>query len=209
MPNDYVRAPLMMLLLILAGGADAQPLLRITSPAEGTIVRPGQVVKVTVKAEGSLRAIGLIGTGQLAADPITSAPYDFNLSIPAGLSPGLRRVTAVGYESPGKMIYSLPLTIDVERADEPQKLIVEPSSLDVLKVGESVALGVRGLFADGTKSELNASTRTRYATGDVRIVRISADGVVEAVGEGATKVTVVHGRSKAELRVFVERETKP
>src|SRR5450755_1912476 len=92
--------------------------LKITSPADGAVVHPGDSVTVTVSATGASFAQMII----IAQDPIASSqvstapPYQFSIQIPSDITPGSYALTASGAVSPGNGVESDPVSIDVERA---------------------------------------------------------------------------------------------
>lgn len=92
--------------------------VQITSPAEGTQVRPGQTISVTVSSSGGLAAMFVIGQDPLDGCQAEGGPtYMCSLQVPTNTDPGSYRLTALGATSSGAAIESDPIDIDVERAD--------------------------------------------------------------------------------------------
>lgn len=171
----------------------AQATLQITSPADGTVVRPGQSVSVVVAASpgGSFQQVALIGERELGlTGPLTSEPYQFTLQVPANIVLGRFRITASGATSPGQGVYSPSIALDVERADSPTGISVSPANLPHLRPGDRIGLRVLGAYSDGTKLDLTESTQTTYVSQNAGIVTVNAAGVVTAAGPGATQILV-------------------
>jgi len=91
-------------LLCCAIGVLPAQTLQITSPADGTVVSPGQVVTVTVAASpaSAFQAVVLVGGDAIGFSQVLSAPpYQFSLQIPAGTRPRRYPLTAEGMTAPG------------------------------------------------------------------------------------------------------------
>jgi len=76
--------------LLCAGAALAQATLQITSPADGTLVSPGQTITVTVSASpgGVFTGVGVGGEGPIALSQLlTVPPYQFAVKIPSTTTP--------------------------------------------------------------------------------------------------------------------------
>lgn len=75
----------------------------------------------------------------------------------------------------------------------PARISVAPSALTLTVPGATVQLAVTATFADGASMDVSAaSSGTVYATTNSRIVTVSADGLVTAVGSGRALVTILH-----------------
>ena len=126
----------------------AQPSLRITAPADESLARPGESLKVTVVASGKFQSVMVIAKDPIAdAFPKSAPPYDFTVLIPKLIDPGRYLLTAVGTGTP-KGTMSKSITVIVEPTDTPMTLKVQPSVLR-LSIGDKGSLHVRGVFADG------------------------------------------------------------
>src|SRR6266550_6341404 len=107
--------------VFLAGSICTVPVMgqtnpQIISPANGTIVAPGQTVSVAVSAAGvSFTSVGIvtqdIGFGPTAIT--TKAPYVFQVTIPNNII-GSKTITAFGTTGSGAVEFSSPIAIDVE-----------------------------------------------------------------------------------------------
>jgi hypothetical protein len=184
----------------ISSGAQ-QDLLRITSPAAGTVARPGQTVTVAVTADASVEKLALIGqhplgVGQIVAGGVPgiiargqgeSRPIQFLVRIPAGTQPGIYRLTAVG-RIPSGDVESEAVTIDVEKSEEPVRIWAEPSTIQFERVGDQIPVRVLGAFADRSNEELTKSSKTAFTSADPRVATVNASGVVTAVGPGKTTI---------------------
>ena len=181
--------------------------VKITAPADGTVIDSGQPFTVEVEAvPGAFQFIIVIGTGGLGFDlPVSAPPYRFALQTEADGASGKRELTAIGVIRPGEVV-STAITVDVERADEPERLLTESSSISLGSVGEFVALGITGVFKDKSRVDLTRSTRTRYSSSDPSVVSVRADGVLTAVAPGLAEITVTHGLLKLVIRAGVRSD---
>jgi uncharacterized protein YjdB len=171
----------------------AQPSLRITSPADGTVLRPGQVAYVTVEPSpaGAFQGIAIIGADPIGfGDILTALPYRFKVQIPSGIRPLRYALTATGKLAPGKIAMSAPIMLTVERADTPVNLTVEPSSLHLRSAGDIIGLRVIGKYADGSETDIRESVSTTYVSDDPSIASVSRDGVVKALAPGTTHIVI-------------------
>jgi hypothetical protein len=182
----------------------AQPTLQIPAPADGTVIHSGQPFTVEVAAPtGAFQYIFAIGTGGLGFDlPLSAPTYRFALQTAADGASGERELKAIGVRL-GEKVYSAPITIDVERADEPERLLTEEPGMIFGSVGEQTALGITGVFKDESRVGLTHSTRTRYSSSDPSVVSVRADGLVTAVAPGFAYLTVTYQNMSIQIPVAV------
>ena len=67
-------------------------------------------------------------------------------------------------------------------------LLVTPSPVTLTAVGETVSLGVQGQYNDGSARDLAAECT--FLSGDTDVVRVNASGLLTAVADGQTEITV-------------------
>ncbi|HTB19384.1 MAG TPA: hypothetical protein VK708_14790, partial [Bryobacteraceae bacterium] len=108
----------------LAGLLVAQPSLRITSPADGAIVHPGETLTVDVEAlpPEAFKLVFVAGADpiSLSKEKLSKPPYRFTVQIPAGTRPDKYPITAAGFAlSTGQLMNSASVDVLVERADSP------------------------------------------------------------------------------------------
>ncbi len=121
------------------------PSVRITSPTEGAVFRPGQTLEITVKATPlAFRTVVVIGDLPLGFSQIlTAPPYRFQIKISTDIVPGAYTLTAVGDSQRKPVVNSEPVTVAIERPDSPQSLNTD-LSLTFEYIGDSLALAVSG-----------------------------------------------------------------
>ena len=197
-------------------GAQTSP-LRFVSPADGTVVRPGQAIMVSLTADNSLEKVALIGQRPLGVGVIMSAgapgivahgrgdlqPLQFLLQIPKDIQPGTYRITALGRSADGEM-ESQALTLDVEKIQDPLRIWPEPALLQFSHAGDRIPVRVLGAFADGSKEELTKSKKTTYSSADPSVATVDSTGLVTAVGPGKTTIQITTPSSDYSIPVRVE-----
>lgn len=184
----------------------AQPTLHITSPADGTVVHPGESLTVIVEVSGgALKGVFVIGTDPIGgAQELKAPPYRFTVEIPRKIDSGIHVLTAEGYTSPPTKVKRDAITIDIERSDSPVRLQVGPTSSLVLPVGDKVDyLWVSGTFADGMTTDLTQSTLTSIKSDNIRVATIRNKNNVVAVAPGSAKIIITNDKARIEVPVKV------
>lgn len=166
-----------------------QPLLQITSPVEGTVVRPGQSITVTLAADPSVQNMAVWGDAALSFGQSTPSPLQFTISVAPNASPGMHLIAAAGLAS-GVDVDVDPVSVDVERPDAPQFVTVELDFLGFSGVGEQTPTTTYGIFNDGNKINISESTKTTYRSNDPTVATVSNAGLVTAVAPGKTTIAV-------------------
>jgi hypothetical protein len=191
------------LLFLPAHSLLAQPSLRITSPADGTLVNPGQSLKVTVEASGRFQQVILIGAQPMGGTvPLSAPPYEFTIKIPNRISPRRYSLTADGCTAPGQCTSSKPIMILVELADESISLRVQPSLLR-LYIGDKGYLMTYGVFPDGQRADLSKSTQTSFTSNAPGVATIDHQGIVTPVAPGSATITITYRDAHVEIPVTV------
>jgi len=187
-------------LILLNAPLFAQPSIRITSPADGAVVNPGQTIQVKVEASDPLMKIIVIGWNPLGAagTPPFSA-RQFSITVPPRTPVGLYGVTAVGTFRPREPVYSQPISVDVEPATPPNRLTVEPAMLFML-VGDQCGMIVIGKFGDGSTLDITRSRRTTFISSAPGIAETGADGLVTAKAPGSASI-LINNRVKVPVTV--------
>jgi hypothetical protein len=185
-----IPVPILMV-CTLTTALRAQPSLRITSPADGTVVRAGQTLTVTVVASGArFQQVIIISQDPIGfSRPLMAPPYEFPIEIPADISPRRYWLTADGATAPGEGVRSDSISIVVERPDPPARLSAEPSLLE-MRVNDPGFLRVIATYADGSTADVSQSATTVYSSDSADIVKVTNDGRVTAVGPGSAKITI-------------------
>jgi hypothetical protein len=191
--------------IVFAVIAAAQSGLRIISPTNGTIVRPGGTVGVDVAVSGPVLTAAAIA----AEDPIkdsevrTAPPYHFSITIPARIRPGLYYLTAEGASASSAVPSSERVAIDVERPDSPQRVWV-PVWPRTLSAGGQSVVRIFGTYGNGENVDLGRSTQTTYETYPPGIVSVTKEGMVTGLDAGTTRVVVRHQDHEIDVKVVVK-----
>jgi hypothetical protein len=175
------------LLVLLCGGLLPAQTLQITSPTDLTVVNPGQVVAVTASASPTLafQAIVIVGSDAIGFSPVlVAAPYQVSIQIPLGIRPRRYRLRAVGTTTPGQGVTSDPITLVVERPDNPVTLSAEPSIMNFQLAGDQSPLRIVGTFPDGSLVDVDESTYITYQSDTPSVATVDADGHVTAIAPG-------------------------
>jgi hypothetical protein len=186
-----------------------KPFLRIVSPANGAVVRPGQKLAVKVAGSGEYPGLGILGeevAGAIMA-PMGKPPWIISVALPA--QPGKISLTATGTTVSGTEVNSDTIEIDVEPAEIPP-VDFEPPTLSISR-GDCVrltdegrcglSLRVHGTYPDGTRIYMNNSTRIKFISQIPSIAAVSRDGsTLYGISSGSTKI-VVFGKFKVDVTV--------
>ena len=167
--------------------------LRITSPKDRVVVNPGQTIQVEVSATG----VSFVGVALTAPYPIkcaetvlTTPPYRFSVTVPAGARPRVYRIWALSGTVADGEIHSDPIDIDVERSDLPTVMTVDVGSGMSLSVGEESGIRVFGVYADGSHLDLTESTKTKYEAVPPGIASISSGGSITGLKVGSAEIVI-------------------
>ena len=180
------------LLLLWTGVSFAEldkPQLRITSPVDGTVVTPGQKVRVVATAAPNVKFSKVIIIGQNPigfSDICANPPFQFTITIPGDISLGRYSLTASGVITPGQGVESDPIALVVEKADIPARIITEPSKIIFDDIGEQIPITVMSISADGSHTDVTQSSRVTYSSNDAAIATVNGAGLVTAKGYGST-----------------------
>jgi hypothetical protein len=89
----------------LCGAQQNPPQLQISSPANGSVVNPGQTISVTVTSPANVAfsQVAVVGQGPLGfSDIANSVPATFSFAIPTDTSCGTYALTADGKSASGQ-----------------------------------------------------------------------------------------------------------
>jgi len=194
--------------LLGAGSALRAQTLQIVSPADGTVVSPGQVVLVTVAASGAqFEMVTLFGKNPLPqGNVLTTPPYEFSIQVPSDIGLGRYTFFADGATGPGQGASSDPISIDVERSDAPISLDVSPSVLANMSVGDKGYLTqVDAAFADGSTLDVKNSTLTSFQSDTPSVATVDSNGIVNAIAPGLASIYVSYGGLSFQVPVSVRQ----
>ncbi len=198
---------LLVSLCILAGFLEAQPSLRITSPADGATVHPGETLTVTVDVsppKGVFDTVLVGGSTPIGngKEALNAPPYKFTIQIPSGITPTKYFLAAKGITSSKEFVYSEPIDILVERVGSPVSIVVYPTVAD-FTMEQKRYLQVTGRYKDNTTADLTQSDRIKYVSSAPQIATVNAQGIITPVAPGSGKITIAYGDLKLEVPVTV------
>ncbi len=185
-----------------------EPLL-ITSPADGTIVTPGQTITVVVTPAPNIRLNGvfLIGRDPIGfTDPKLSPPFVFTITIPTTAGPGKYNLRAYGDSPSHQDLLKSPLiNLVAEKSESITSLNVEPTIIEFGFAGAQTPLIVSGTFSDGQTFDLRESTKLSCTSQDSTVVKVERECRLTAVGTGNTNIVVSYGDKAMRVPVSVPR----
>jgi hypothetical protein len=189
-----------------------QPALQITSPANGSILNPGQTLSVTVASPAGLTLTNVMVMGELQLGLVgsgTSVPATVSTTIPATISPGQYMLTAMGLTSAGQVVQSATILIGVERPDSPVSLLADPVRILPQSQGQRQPLRISATFSDGAILDVTGSTNMAYSSSNTSVATVNANGTVTAVGTGAAIITAAYGQGTSSLLATVSVSVPP
>jgi hypothetical protein len=107
----------------------------------------------------------------------------------------------------GKTVVSSVVFVDVEPADSPAAISVQPSRLYFAAQGQTVPLQITATLADGSVVEASRSSNLTYTSANTKLATVTSTGLVTPVAPGTTSVTVAYGTS-SNRRVTVPISTQ-
>jgi hypothetical protein len=186
------------------------PTVRIIAPKDGTVVHSGTSFSVTAEATpGAFRGVILTDDGGLGGwfsfgdQALEKPPYIFSVPVPRNAASGIYKIRAAGTRGKdiSEWVESPEISIDIERPDQPQTLLVE----DVFaSIGETITVRVIGAFADGSAVSLTRSTLTTYTVDPPGIVSVEPGGKARARRAGHGRIIIRNGRATSTARVDVQ-----
>lgn len=205
------------IIAVLSATANAQVesnALVITSPANGTVVAPGQIVTVLVTAKSGTYPGGIVILGGEDGGPsVTQEPasglapvtspstLSFSVTIPVKTNPGDFTISAAGTDPSGVLQASYDVTLDVERTDSPVSLRVDPPSFHIQQ-GQSLHLSVIGVYADGSWHGLTHSSNLQMTSSNTAVATVQ-NGSVTGAGVGNANIQISYANRTANAPVVV------
>jgi hypothetical protein len=186
--------------------AGQQPLLQITSPANGTIVNPGQNLSVNVSSPAgtAFAQVDVIGEYPIGMSTVaTSVPAQFSITIPSDIAPGQYRLTAEGTTVPGQDTQSASITIDVERPDLPTSLTTLLSGVFFQSQSQVTPLIVLATFSDGSVLDVSRSTNLAFSSANTNTATVDATGLVTSVAPGTGNITATYTLGANSVQVSI------
>lgn len=194
----------------LAGGCSKAASLRITSPANGARVDSGRTLVVKVEgSSGAFRAVQLLGSAVHGINTLTAPPYQFAIPIPPDTDSRTYTLVAIGTTAAGEAVQSGTIKIDVERPDPPVQIRNETSRLSLRFVGDKLPLQVDGIYADGSRVNLDYSSLTIYSSDNPAVASVDGLGLVTAVAPGSANITITNAGTSVVVPVEVAHGRPP
>jgi hypothetical protein len=196
----------------LATAQQVQPALQIGSPAEGSLVNPGQNVSVTVTSPAGVpfTQVFVVGENPIGFSAIANAvPAQLIVSVPVGLAPRPYLLTAWGVTAQGDLVGSQAVAFDVERPDSPTQITPEPRTIAFESQGEQLPIRIWGTFADGSYLDLTDSSSMAYASSNTGVATVDATGIATAIGAGSASVTATYGQGAQSVHASIAISVPP
>src|ERR1700722_15888036 len=158
-------ARIALILMLTTGLSVGQQPITITSPANGTLVPPGQTITLQVATApgASFLAVQVVGEDIGIAPPLTPPPYSVNLTVPSNVI-GPRNLTALGITAPENGIFSPSVLIDSETDAIATALHLNISQIAFQRTGQQMPLNVTAAFADGPSLDITKSSLLNYGS---------------------------------------------
>ena len=177
------------------------------TPTPGEVYRPGEAVVVRATPTGGLPEGLLISFGGELEGITGPGPYSRTYIAPAAR---VGRLEIVAYTYGGTEAYSGKTYIDVLPSDSPTVLTVAPTQLSLAVRGETAQVRVSGRYDHGEVLDLtSASAGTKYATSNDAVATVTAEGVVEARGDGSVSILVSNAGRNTSVGVSVAITNAP
>lgn len=174
---------------------EGQQRLQIESPADGTVVHPGQTIKVRVTSSTDRTLSSLFVLSPLSDLPPNvvskSVPVELVVTIPSNVEKaGPYPFRAMGTTPAGELVESDFITLDVERDDMPVSLWSQFDKHFFTAKGQSVPMMLTATFSDGKIIEVKESASINYHSTDTKVVTVDEAGTATAVETGTAAIIV-------------------
>jgi len=196
--NRFARLGLLLAALCgaLASAKERKPSLQIDSPADGTVVNPGQTITVSVSSPSgvSFKAVAVLAENPLGITELAnSVPTRFSIAIPSNISCRRYMLTAHGVTTTGQSVDSKSLGLDVERPDTP--VSIESSqfpSLTLEAKDPPFHLIILATFSDRSEIDVTESSYLTYQSSNTDVATVEGYAGIKAVGPGTASITVTY-----------------
>jgi len=200
--RSLLTGPIALAILAIpcAGEArQAKAVLAITSPATGSVVRPGQTVQVRVASPAGVRFAGVAIIGE---NPIeisvgaSSLPAQLLVQIPIDIACRTYGLTAFGRTMAGEVV-QVSIRIDVERPDLPTTVSSPKPEIIFAGQGGFSPITLQADFPDGAFLDVTESSNVSYSSSHPSVATVDAKGIVTATGMGNASITARYGPPSA------------
>lgn len=208
-----IVAGLLLLPSVLSAAQAPTGGLRIVSPPNGTIVEPGQPFTVIVEPVAGITPVAIALVSPSIFTFTQHPPFTFAVAFPIDAPLGPEVVVATGKDTKERDLRA-ELTLQVETARPVSSIQVRsrtvrrPASVSLIRGLMEERLSVDGTFIDGTTRDISKSREIQYISGNPQVATVTPDGLVKAVGEGTTTMTVTYKGQSTTVPVKVEFERR-
>lgn len=183
--------------------------LRIVTPPDRTTVEPGQRFAVAVEGQRGVTpaAVSINSPGIFAARE--RPPFTFSVSYPANAPLGPKRLIADGMDAQERSL-GAQITINVETSTPVKSIQVRsrtvgrPAMVNLIAGITEERLRVEGAFVDGKTRDISKSREIQYVSANPFVAAVAADGLVQAIDNGATAITITYKSKSITVPVKVE-----
>jgi len=192
--------------------------LTITSPAEGTVVHPGETITVSVApGSGPFQSVGALVPGYMTSSLLLkSPPYQFSFIVATltlqtestqsrstKIKSGPNPISVMGSTASGP-VFAQPIYVDIEPMDSPKRIFADWEQIGLtLSVGGKRLAAVYGEYRDGSIVDLTQSSLTTYELSSPGVASVTKDGYVKGVAPGSTNLVIRNGDKRAIVGVVV------
>ena len=191
---------------VLCGATASAQSLQVTSPRGGSRYGPGDRIDVSVSAQGSFASIAVVGQEIGTAPRAFRPPYSFTLIAPNEVS-GARTLVAVGVTGGGQVVFSPPVSIEIESSSPVASLHPNLTNIHFRYIGQQIKVTTLGTFSDGSAADVSSSSLITYTSQNTGVVKAGGDGILTATGVGETNVVIAAGSVSTTIDVSVDEET--
>ena len=195
--------------LVLDGAQAPTGGLRIVTPPDGTTVEPGQRFAVAIEGQRGVTpaAVSINSPGIFAVRE--HPPFTFSVSYPANAPLGPKRLIADGMDAQERSL-GAQITINVETSTPLKSIQVRfrtvgrPAMVNLIAGITEERLRVEGAFVDGTTRDISKSREIQYVSANPLVAAVAPDGLVQAIDNGATAITITYKSKSITVPVKVE-----
>ena len=195
---------------------------QLVEPGNGSVIRPGDVMKVKVEIPPGLPVVQVTYTlyeeGRALEDKVEAPsqvvaqerPFEAALQVPIEAAGGLRLLAVAQVaERRGQYVLFDEVTVRVEPDAALTGLQAEVPVRFSRTLGEVRFLSVQGKYADKVVRDLTPGhAGTAYRSSNANIVRINPDGRAQAVGVGHAEIVASNNRKECTILVVVQPENR-
>lgn len=175
--------------LATAPVSQAQTLLQITAPSDGSVVQQGQSVTVTFTADPSVSNVALMASFPGGFVGNVSSSGTFTLPVPATTPINEYQVYVLGTAA-GQTVTSAPISLEVDTPYSINSVQTVPSVLQFESVGDTLQLSVTGTLSNGSTANVTYSPQIGYSSTNTSVVTVDARGDVTAQAPGNAFIAI-------------------